>query len=128
MKEEVAVVKEYPVLNPDNDRCVHGYPSSKDGHECICNTDWTGAKCDENPAPSCDRFTFGSCGDVLTRQITVRPRSAPEIKEFPSCKCVDECIEYTLKAFGKETYEVMTREGGGGEATVSNEFANGTFL
>ncbi len=115
MKEEVAVVKEYPVLNPDNDRCVHGYPSSKDGHECICNTDWTGAKCDENPAPSCDRFTFGSCGDVLTRQITVRPRSAPEIKEFPSCKCVDECIEYTLKAFGKETYEVMTREGGGGK-------------
>ena len=111
VEETVEVmVKEHPVLNPDNDRCVHGYPSSRDGHECICNTDWAGAKCDENPTPSCNRFTFGACGDLLTKPSFVRKRSTVEVKEFPSCKCVDECIDYMLTEFGKETYEVMARE------------------
>ena len=35
----------------------------------------------------------------------------PEVKDFPSCKCVDECIDYMLEAFGKEVYQVMNRKG-----------------
>ena len=107
-KEEI---HSFPVLNPDNDLCVHGYPSSGDARECVCNTDWTGAKCKENPVPSCDRFTYGSCGDVLIRQQIIRVDKMPEVKDFPSCKCVDECIDYMLEAFGKEVYEVMNRKG-----------------
>ena len=97
-KEEI---HSFPVLNPDNDLCVHGYPSSRDARECVCNTDWTGAKCKENPVPSCDRFTYGSCGDVLIRQQIIRVDKMPEVKDFPSCKCVDECIDYMLEAFGE---------------------------
>ena len=51
-------------------------------------------------------------GDVLIRQI-IRVDKMPEVKDFPSCKCVDECIDYMLEAFGKEVYEVMNRKGRG---------------
>ena len=103
--------RNWPVLNPENEKCVHGYTSIVDMETCVCNTDWEGDKCDIDPTPSCDRFTHGSCGDILVRaQINFEwPGSIGE-RDFPSCQCVDECIEHDYKTFGEHTYEVMLRD------------------
>ncbi|CAL6309509.1 unnamed protein product [Bathycoccus prasinos] len=96
-------------LLEDRLSCVHGYVSTTDG-KCVCNTDWSGERCEINPAPSCDRLKYGSCGDVLFQNaIRTRPH-IKEKQEIPTCKCVDECLQHDLTTFGVDIYEEILRQ------------------
>ena len=86
-------------------KCVYGYPSTNEENTCICNTDWTGQRCEVDPIPSCDRSTFLSCGDVL--YLFSHSQDNPSLKrtEFPPCQCADECVSHLLNAYGDAMYK-----------------------
>ena len=93
------------ISSNSDSKCVYGYPSTNEENTCICNTDWTGERCEVDPIPSCDRETFLSCGDVLYR--FAHSQEHPGLKEtvFPSCQCADECVSHLLNAYGDAMYK-----------------------
>ena len=97
-------VPELVRANSDS-KCVYGYPSTNEENTCICNTDWTGQRCEVDPIPSCDRSTFLSCGDVL--YLFSHSQDNPSLKrtEFPPCQCADECVSHLLNAYGDAMYK-----------------------
>ena len=93
------------ISSNSDSKCVYGYPSTNEENTCICNTDWTGERCEVDPIPSCDRETFLSCGDILYR--FAHSQELPGLKEtvFPSCQCADECVSHLLNAYGDAMYK-----------------------
>ena len=88
-------------------RCIHGYKSSTDEKTCVCNNGWVGQECDIDVLPSCNRSIHVTADDVLLGRVRVfdyQARVPDEELEFPSCDCVDECLEYLVKELGEELY------------------------
>ena len=78
-------------------QCSHGYLSAVDRTTCICNSGWTGPRCETDAIPSCVRGQDNPCLEGLRFSRAASPKS---------CDCLAECAEHMQQSlqefFGEE--------------------------